>query len=129
MPARDRGVDRIAYADLSHQVGRFSARPIPMKAATTRGIGVDRKYDRFADLILACVWNVGDTALAVTYAMTYLESIIVAESMKWTETNTWRDTGQYMSSSPSQQLVALLEPFKMIQGRWWNLVAGPSAGV
>ena len=31
-PARDRGVDVIAYADLSVQVAKFSAKPIQMKA-------------------------------------------------------------------------------------------------
>src|SRR5262245_32215102 len=33
VPVRDRGVDLIAYADLSQQVARFASRPIQMKAA------------------------------------------------------------------------------------------------
>ena len=125
MPLRDRGIDLIAYADLSHQVTRFVARPIQMKSFTTRGFGVDRKFDRFADLIIAYVWNVGEPAQAVTYAMSYSESLGIAEAMKWIETNTWRDTGKYVTTSPSQQLLSLLEPFKMIAGRWWKLVTEP----
>ena len=58
--ARDRGVDLIAYADLSRQVSRFASRPIQMKASTTRGFGIDQKYLRISDLILAYVWHLAD---------------------------------------------------------------------
>jgi len=51
MPARDRGVDLVAYADLSQQVASFAARPIQMKASSTSAFGVFRKYERVADLI------------------------------------------------------------------------------
>jgi hypothetical protein len=46
VPARDRGIDLIAYADLSRQVARFAARPVQMKAFTTRGFSVEQKYAR-----------------------------------------------------------------------------------
>jgi hypothetical protein len=55
LPARDRGVDLIAYADIDKQYGRFLARPIQMKAAARCSFGIWRKYLKIHDLILAFV--------------------------------------------------------------------------
>lgn len=38
VPARDRGVDVIAYADLSRQVAAFTARPLQLKAFSTSAL-------------------------------------------------------------------------------------------
>ena len=121
--ARDRGVDLIAYADLSRQVSRFASRPIQMKASTTSGFGVDQKYARISDLILAYVWHLADPQAAVTYALPYVEAVKVAEAMGWTKTASWLQ-GQYSTSSPSKRLLTLLEPYRMSGGRWWALVVG-----
>lgn len=48
-PARDRGVDLIAYADIDkpivrRQIGRFVAKPIQLKAASRRSFGIWAKY-------------------------------------------------------------------------------------
>jgi hypothetical protein len=122
-PARDRGIDLIAYADLSHQVDRFAARPIQMKASTTRAFSVARKYERFADLILAYVWHVDDPVQAVTYAMTYPQAKALADALGWTKTPSWA-AGEYSTSKPSQHLVQLLESYRMGTGHWWSLVTG-----
>lgn len=125
LPVRDRGIDLIAYAELNRQVERFVARPIQMKASTRESFGVARKYTRIADLILAYVWNVGDPARAVTYAMPYTETVRIAEAMGWTETESWtKDGGAYVTNSPSKRLLALLEPYRTGPGRWWSLVVG-----
>src|SRR5436190_22800977 len=71
VPARDRGVDLIAYADLSRQVARFAARPLQMKAFTASGFSVAQKYMRIADLLLAYVWYLGDAQAPVTYGLPY----------------------------------------------------------
>lgn len=123
VPARDRGVDLIAYADLSRQVSRFASRPIQMKASTTSGFGIDQKYVRISDLILAYVWHLADPQAAVTYALPYAEAVKVAEAMGWTKTASWLQ-GQYSTSSPSKRLLTLLEPYRMSEGRWWALVVG-----
>ena len=39
-PARDRGVDLIAYVDLDRQLDRFVGKPIQMKAASRRSFGI-----------------------------------------------------------------------------------------
>ncbi|MEX2121148.1 MAG: hypothetical protein WD847_16265 [Pirellulales bacterium] len=49
LPARDRGIDLIAYADLRTSVDAFVARPIQMKAASSRSFSVDVKWGRFAN--------------------------------------------------------------------------------
>jgi len=46
-PARDRGVDLIAYLDIDEQIGRFVAVPIQIKTATQRSFSIDRKYSKF----------------------------------------------------------------------------------
>jgi hypothetical protein len=126
LPARDRGIDLIAYADLSHQVARFAARPIQMKASSASAFGVFRKYERVADLILAYVWHLEEPAAAVTYAMTYPQAVALAEAQGWTATASW-ETGGYSTSKPSQQLLRLLSPYHMELGRWWALVTGGAA--
>jgi hypothetical protein len=90
VPVRDRGVDLIAYADLSQQVARFASRPIQMKASTTSAFGVDQKYGKIVDLILAFVWNLDNTNPAATYALPYAEAVQVAAEMGWTKTASWQ---------------------------------------
>ena len=123
LPVRDRGVDLIAYADLSRQVSRFAARPIQMKASTTIGFGVFTKYERVVDLILAYVWHLGDPTAEATFAMTYPQAVALADAQGWTATPSW-GTGGYSTSKPSRQLLGLLEPYRMGPGRWWELVTG-----
>jgi hypothetical protein len=127
VPARDRGVDLIAYADLSRQVTRFAARPIQMKAFTVSGFSVAQKYTKIANLLLAYVWYVGYTdnnpGKRVTSGLPYTEAVEVAEAMGWTETESWRK-GQYTSTSPSKDLLKLLEPHRVVPGRWRALVVG-----
>jgi hypothetical protein len=57
VPARDRGVDLIAYADLSRELARFAARPLQMKAFTASGFSVAQKDTRIADLLLGAASN------------------------------------------------------------------------
>lgn len=125
VPARDRGVDVIAYVDLSAQVARFSARPIQMKAFSTSGFSVAAKYSRISDLIMAYVWHVNEQSPAVTYAMTYGDALAVANEMGWTETNTWKKDGVYSTTNPSERLKTHIEPFRVIPGRWRTLVVSP----
>lgn len=128
LPVRDRGVDLIAYADLSGEVARFASRPIQMKAATAKAFDIDKKYERIADLIQAFVWHLDDPPAAVTYALPYPEAVQVAAAMGWTETTSWQQ-GRYHTSSPSKRLLGLLEPYRMAPGRWWRLVVGSDKNV
>jgi hypothetical protein len=82
VPARDRGIDLIAYFDLSSNVKEFVARPIQMKASSEESFSIDRKYKRVANLIIAYVWHVHDPNATVTYALTYEEALAVARK-RW----------------------------------------------
>ncbi len=121
LPVRDRGIDLVAYADLAEIANSYVSRPIQMKAAWTRGFGVDRKYEKFPGLILAYVWNLSDRSQAVTYAMSYLDACSIAQKMGWMETESWA-RGRYASNQPSSKLVGLLEPFKMTAGCWRKMI-------
>jgi hypothetical protein len=125
-PVRDRGIDLIAYADLGRQVSNFVARPIQMKAASGRTFGVERKYERIADIIIAYVWFVDGAQPAVTYALSYPEAVGLAERMGWTATESWAK-GRYVTNNPVDRLVQLLEPFRIVPGRWWDLITGRPA--
>ncbi len=120
-PARDRGVDVIAYADLDEQAEQFVACPIQMKAASGRRFGVYQKYAKFSDLVFAFVWNLRSPDAAETFALTYPEAVGVAETMGWTETTSWIEGGGY-SSKPSARLARLLEPYRMTPERWYEKV-------
>ena len=121
IPARDRGIDLIAYADLGTQVTRFSACPIQLKAAIGSSFSVDRKYAKFPNLLIAYVWYLEDPARTVTYATTYLEAIAVADAMGYTQTLSW-ERGLYVVTKPSPDLVAQLEPFRMTPEKWWEKI-------
>jgi hypothetical protein len=124
VPARDRGVDLIAYADLSARVEKFAARPIQMKAASEQSFSIDSKYSRVADLIIAYVWHIHDPAKTVSYALTFKEALQVSRKC-WARAKSpsWK-RGRYSTSKPSHQLCELLEPFRMRQGKWRERVTG-----
>ena len=123
LPARDRGVDLIAYVDLESKVSSFVAVPIQMKAASTRAFSIDRKYSKIANLLLAYVWGLKEPEHAVTYALTYPEALAVAEAMEWTTTASW-EKGTYSTSAPSKKLCELLAPYKMSSAAWWQRISG-----
>jgi len=127
LPARDRGVDLIAYVDLGSKVTKFVASPVQMKAASTRAFSIDRKYSKIADLIIAYVWGVQQREHAITYALTYPEAIVVADEMGWTATDSWAH-GKYSTSAPSKKLCDLLEPYKMSPEAWRRRIVGNANG-
>src|SRR5690348_14151330 len=73
-PARDRGVDLIAYAELDSQLAKFVARPIQMKAASGQSFGIWKKYLKVHDLILAFVWHLDGKTNPATFALTCAEA-------------------------------------------------------
>lgn len=115
-PQRDRGIDLIAYLDTDDARG-FVARPIQLKAASAASFVVDRKYERFPSLLLAYVWGVARPLESRTYCLEQHQAVQVADQMGWTTTASWR-RGAYSTSKPSQELVALLQPFLMQPGDW-----------
>ena len=122
LPLRDRGIDLIAYADLESRVDSFVARPIQMKAASDRSFGINLKYAKFPNLLIAHVWHLATPADTVTFALSYAEAFAVAEGMGWTKTASWK-TGRYDNTRPGAKLRGLLEPYRMTRERWWERVA------
>lgn len=126
LPLRDRGIDLIAFADFDPRVKSFIACPIQMKAASVRSFGVDKKYARFPNLILAYVWYLDEPSKTVTYGLTYQEAIEVADKMGWTKTISW-EKGAYSTTNPSKPLLDLLEPYKMLSPqKWWEKIINMS---
>lgn len=122
LPLRDRGIDLIAFADLDTHVKSFIARPIQMKAASVSSFGVDKKYEKFPDLIIAYVWYVKDPSKTVTYGLTYHEAVEVAHEMGWTKTIFW-EKGAYFTTNPGKKLLYLLKSYKMSSPQqWWDKI-------
>lgn len=95
-----------------------------MKAFSTAGFSIAAKYARISDLLMAYVWHLDGPEPPVTYALTYAEVRTVADAMGWIETSSFKDGGSYTTTKPSEQLKTLIEPFRVIPGRWWKLVVG-----
>ena len=106
-PARDRGVDLIAYAEVGRGLGGFVARPIQMKVASRRSFGIWKKYEKIHGLILAFVWHLDGQGERDTYALTHAESLAVGDAMGWTRTASWR-AGGYNTNNPGKKVCALL---------------------
>lgn len=123
-PARDRGVDLVAYIDIDKVGGRFIAKPIQMKAASERSFGIWEKYAKINDLIFAFVWHVDGASPPETYALTYQESLAVADTMGWTKERTWTTKGRWDNTNPGKTIRKLLEPHRMTPEKWWEKVTG-----
>jgi hypothetical protein len=126
VPARDRGVDLIAYAELGSRVKNFSAVPIQMKAFSARGFGINRKYEKISNLLLAFVWEVAAPTSSTIYVMNYIEALAVADTLGWTATESWR-RGAYVTTTPSRRAVALLEQYRATPRVWWERVVGQTS--
>jgi hypothetical protein len=122
-PARDRGVDLIAYVDLDEQIGRFTAVPIQIKAATERSFSIDRKYAKFPDLLFAFVWGIGRPETAIIYVLSYSECVGIGESMGWLRTDSWVQRGKYTTTAPSERLIRLLARYEVHSGTWKSQIA------
>lgn len=121
-PVRDRGVDMIAYADIDTRVDRFSSCPIQLKASRKQSFSLNRKYERFHNLLLVYVWNLSNDDHRVSYALTYKEALSVATQAGWTKTPSWNNGGKYVNTNPGPKLLSLLEPYRMSPERWHEKV-------
>jgi hypothetical protein len=138
VPARDRGIDLIAYLDVGGALGApgevalpfgvdsFVAKPIQMKAASSRSFSISRKYDKLRDLLIAFVWHLEDPGRAVTYALTYDEALAIGDGLGWTSTASWTQRHEYSTTRPSSELVSRLEPYRMTPEAWLAKVKAPS---
>ena len=123
-PLRDRGIDLIVYADLGEGVSQFSARPVQMKAASKQSFSIDRKYEKFPDLIIAFVWGLEDPAHTATFAMTYGQAVAIADQMGYTQTTSWLEKNKYSATDVTEKLANLIEPHRTTLDGWRQLVIG-----
>jgi len=93
-----------------------------MKVTSKRHFSISKKYARIRDLILAFVWHVNDAEPPVTYAITYPDAVRIGRRMKYTDTASWKQRGNYSTQTPSKRLVALLEPHRMDKKKWGMMV-------
>jgi len=125
-PARDKGVDLIAYVDLVSEVKQFASRPIQLKVASKRSFSIDRKYECIANLLIAFVWHIDSEDETRCYALSYAEAIEVADQLGWTKTKSWAN-GTYSNTRPSVRLEQLAKPFLMTSRAWRDKITSQLA--
>lgn len=109
-----------------NRTARFVGCPIQLKAALRSCFSIDKKYEKFPNLILAYLWNVESQIEHVTFALTYAEAVSVADAMGYTGTASW-SRGLYSVTKPGPRLARLLEPCRMSPPTWWKKVVGVEA--
>jgi|SRR5581483_2011981 len=128
VPVRDRGVDLIAYLDLSAETKRFVSCPIQMKASQEARFGLDRKYEKIAGLLIAFVWHVEDPSRACVYALTYQEAFSLLEKRGHTKTASWTEKNGYSVPNPGEAWLKDLQAYRMTPDRWRERIES-AAGV
>lgn len=124
-PARDRGIDLLVYEDQNGS-GRFNARPVQLKAAWKQSFGIQKKYDKFPELMLIHIWGLHEIGSAESFAMTQEDAVHIGELMGWTRTKSWTEKGAYIQTSPSKKLRSLLEPYLVLRDCWREVLFGAS---
>ncbi len=123
-PARDRGVDLIAYLDVDDEIEQFVGVPIQLKVASNQSFNINKKYNKFPNLIMACVWDLTHDTESPIYALTQQEAVAVGDAMGWTQTASWQQGGLYSSTRPSKKLIKCLEPYRMNSKKWRDKLLG-----
>jgi hypothetical protein len=108
-PLRDRGIDLIVYRDENG----FSALPLQMKASTQESFSLDRKYEKFSNLLIAYVWNVNAGEKGDVYLLTFDQALEVMEAKGYSKTDSWIKNGYYFVRSAGNELKELLKPYRM----------------
>lgn len=118
-PERDRGIDPLPTSILTGRVigswqHRFNSKRIARQA-----FGLDAKYEKFPELLLAYLWHVTSPTQLETFCLTYAEALAIAEKKAWTKTASWAK-GRYDNTRPGAELRRLLGPHRMAPGRWMD---------
>lgn len=117
---RDAGIDLVAFT-----VSPWRMVPIQMKAATSAGFSIDRKYERVDRLVMVYVWNAQSAGSAEFYAMTWLQAVAIGGSLEWTRTAPWIDRGYYSTTKPSARVREAMAPHRVAPGRWREALFRP----
>src|SRR5207248_1606378 len=126
IPVRDRGIDLIAYLDLSAETPQFVSCPIQMKASQEARFSLDKKYDKIANLLISYVWYVEDPAKACVYALSYDEAFALLKKRDHTETDSWRLKNSYSVPKPGPDWLQDLEHYRMTPDRWCDRIRAAS---
>lgn len=113
-PLRDKGIDLIVYRDES----KFKAVPIQMKASTQESFSLDRKYEKFSNLLIAYVWNVNAGERGDVYLLTFQEALKVMDEKGYSKTDSWTKNGYYFVRNSGKELKQLLKPYSIQTPNW-----------
>jgi hypothetical protein len=104
-PARDKGIDLIAYTDVPGEP--FHARPIQMKAASGKIFSLNRNYEG-RGIVYAYLWDVLQHPRLFLVPYETAVGMLPAESA---QTASWQQ-GQWYTGRPSAELRGHLERYE-----------------
>ena len=113
-PLRDKGIDLIVYRDEN----QFKAIPIQMKASTQESFSLDRKYEKFPNLLIAYVWHVNAGEKSEVYLLTFKEALKVMDEKGYSKTDSWAKNGYYFVRNSGKELKQLLKPYSIQKPNW-----------
>ena len=123
IPARDRGVDLIAFQDCLPKDNNFTFIPIQLKASSSGSFSIHKKHGRIQNLLMAYVWCVRHPSESVTYAMRYADAVKIGRKPRYTETPSWRKRGGYSTSRPGKEIRRILEEKHRMTSENWRRLA------
>jgi len=123
IPVRDRGVDLIAYLDLTKETKQFVACPIQLKASQQARFGLQQKYARIANVLMVYVWHLEDEDKTCVHALSYGEAYGLLKKHGHTETDSWKQMGGYTIPNPNEQWLTELREYEMTPGKWRDKIS------
>jgi len=122
VPVRDHGIDLIAYVDRIETAGQFFACPIQLKTAKDERFILQRKYEKFPNLLMVYAWNISNDATRVLYALTYNEAKkLLQDGPKGTDhtkTKSWTKKNGGYHFKVNDDWRDRLKDYKMKRGKW-----------
>jgi hypothetical protein len=120
-PVRDHGIDLIAYVDQMETSGKFFACPIQLKTAKDERFSLDRKYEKFPNLLMVYAWNISSDTKAL-YALTYKEAEKLLQEgpmgTDHTKTTSWTKKNGGYHFEVSAKWREFLKPYQMKPEQW-----------
>jgi len=113
-PERDNGIDLIGFVNSEDHLRMI---PMQLKCSLKTSFSIDKKYQKFKDILLVYVWYCA-TEKPEVFALTYQQVVKEVSKKSWIHTNSWIKNGLYSTSKASKDLCKSLEKYKMTPEKW-----------
>ncbi len=74
---------------------------------------LDRKYEKFHNLLIAYVWNVKAGDKGDVFLLTFDQALKLMDVKGYSKTDSWKKNGYYFVRNAGKELKELLRPYRM----------------